>query len=105
LNWLNHDANNSPDVLLPVDAADTLGKLALEPETVVPALTRALASSNPELRRSAARALGAFGSAAVSGVPVLIKVQESTNEWRPVRFEAGKALERITNALSVPVSG
>lgn len=98
LDWLNHDENP----FLPEKAADALGKLALEPETVVPALTKALASQNPYLVRSAARALGEFGSSATSAVPALIRVSNSA--MRPAPFEAIKALERITNSASAKIA-
>lgn len=101
LAWLNKDE----DPFLPEKAADALGKLALEPEIVVPALTKALGSRNPELVCSAAQSLGDYGPSATSAVPALIRVFDTKGLIWHDRHLVGLALKRITNSAPAPVSG
>jgi HEAT repeat protein len=99
LEWLQID-----DQFTPQWAADTLSNFPSESQLVVPALMKCLESPNQYLVRSAAQSLGAFGSSATSAVPALINVSERTNLMRPVRYGAGRALERVTNSVRTPVS-
>ena len=101
LAWLNKDQ----DPFLPQKAADALGKLALEPEVVVPALTKALDSRNPELVCSAAQSLGAYGPSATPAVPALIRVFNTKGLIWHDRHIIEEALKRITNSVPSPVSG
>ena len=100
LDWVNNDQ----DPFLPESAADALGKLTLEPEIVVPALTKVLNCRNPELVCSAARSLGAYGSSATSAVPALIRVFDTKGLIWHDRHVVGEALKRITNSVPAPVS-
>ena len=83
-------------------AVDALGRIGLEPQTVVPAIV-AEADLPPEhinygpltpFRRSAARALGRFGAEAVVAVPMLEKALQ--NEDPLYRVQAGLALWKIS---------
>lgn len=97
LNWLDDE-----DPFIPSWAADALGKLALEPKVVVPALTKALGSPNFYLVRSAARSLGAYGPAATPAVPNLLNLQNTHRA--PACYAAGTALQLITNSVPPPIS-
>jgi len=72
--------------------------LHTEAEHVIPALTNALASTNANLRRDAARALGEFRWQAVSAAPLL---QALTNN-PATKAEALEAMKKIQ--LSAPAS-
>ena len=67
--------------------------LGSAPDNTVPALTTALADTDPEVRREAATALGSFGAAAVPALPALRKTSGDANE--DVAREAGRAIIRV----------
>jgi HEAT repeats len=72
-------------------AIQVLGLFHTEPDIVVPALTAALVSANPNVRNDAARALAAFGREAAAAVPSL----ETLTNDPAVRRSALKALRNI----------
>ena len=70
---------NDLDPFLEMVAADGLGDLALQPDSVVPALTVCLQGIYPPpVRRAASDALGKFGPRAKAAVPALLKVARET---------------------------
>jgi hypothetical protein len=90
------------------EACYSLGELKLEPDLVVPALTRAVQSSNfpwpisPLDRAMASTALSKFGPEASSAVPALLNLL--TNSYFHTREQATNALLKIapqalTNAI------
>ena len=62
---------------LPGKNADPVGKFRLQARVSVPALMRCMESRNPQLRSTAATALGLFGKDAKAAVPLLLR---ATNE-------------------------
>jgi hypothetical protein len=76
-----------------VGAADILGRLGLESELTVPALTECLQSTNAVLRMWGAISLGRFGERARGAVPELSKVLNDPDD--NVRREATNALGKI----------
>lgn len=95
-------ALQSPSTEVREFAVDALGRIGLEPQTVVPAIV-AEADLPPEhinyallapFRRLAARALGRYGPAATAAVPVLEKALQ--NEDPLYRAQAAWALWRIS---------
>jgi HEAT repeat protein len=92
----------SPSTEVREFAVDALGRIGLEPQTVVPAIV-AEADLPPEhinykplapFRRLAARALGRFGPEAAAAVPLLEKALQ--NEDPLYRVQAALALWRIS---------
>jgi HEAT repeat protein len=85
-------ALDDPDIAVYEAAARSLGNLAVQPETVVPALQKML--ENPStFSVEPIEALGKFGAAARPAVPILIK---SLSSQYPGAAEAAKdALRRI----------
>jgi HEAT repeat protein len=95
-------ALQSPSTEVREFAVDALGRIGLEPQTVVPAIV-AEADLPPEhinykplapFRRLAARALGRFGPEAAAAVPLLEKALQ--NEDPLYRVQAALALWRIS---------
>ena len=95
-------ALQSPSTEVREFAVDALGRIGLEPQTVVPAIV-AEADLPPEhinykplapFRRLAARALGRFGPAATAAVPMLEKALQ--NEDPLYRVQAALALWKIS---------
>ena len=81
-------------------AAAGLGAWKTDPDVSLPALLPLLSHANTEVRSSAIRAVGAFGDAARSAVPLLVK---SLDPFPHARVEATNALlkvapEILTNA-------
>lgn len=72
----------------------TLGELRLEPQVVVPAVSRILQDSHPELRTAAAVALGKFGRSADPALPALTNCLE--DPCVTVREQAAYAIQCIT---------
>ena len=62
------------------EAARALGMICRHPKLAVPALTSALTDTNVQIARTAAAALGAFGSDAESTLPVLRSLPASMEE-------------------------
>jgi HEAT repeat protein len=75
------------------NAASVLGELAIAPDIAVPALTRAFASTNSQLRASAAWGLGRFGDKARPALPGLLEALKSQDD--SVRSDAITALQII----------
>jgi HEAT repeat protein len=83
-------------------AAETLGRLALHPELVVPALTNCLdESASRPLRVSAIRSLGQYGKQAIPAMPVVLSALADPDGL--VRETATNALRQIVPAA--PASG
>lgn len=91
------------DHFVAMAAATSLGKLAAEPDVVVPALQRASDKYGDMVRLNAIEALGRFGGKARSATPLLInalsskmfgEAEAATNALRQV------APEVLTNALT-----
>ena len=78
-------------------AALSLGRLTLEPDMVVPALTNVLQSTNLGLRNCSALALGYFGEKATSAVPHLQLLLDDPAE--KVRKTATNSIRQIAPAL------
>jgi HEAT repeat protein len=76
-----------------LSAANALGRMDTEAQTVVPALVDALKDSSEGVRLSAANALGQLGSNAKTAVPALIEALKSDN--KNVGSFAASALGRI----------
>lgn len=72
-------------------AAQSLGWLGIEADISVPALMESLKSKSDNVRYSAADALGAFGKAGQTTVPVLLKALDD----EILRFAAARSLGRI----------
>jgi len=96
-------AENNP--MVSIAASDALGKLATQPEIVIPALTNALEGTNYFVQFHIIRAIAQFGSRATNAVPTLLSLSQS----RPRTFhdiiprEATNALRRIApEVLSTP---
>lgn len=81
--------------------ARALGAMRLRPDVCVPALRKALASKNPEVRVWAVVSLGRFGREAEQAIPELTGALADSDPR--VHQEAGNALERI--AQGVPRNG
>ncbi|MBI2823842.1 MAG: HEAT repeat domain-containing protein [Planctomycetia bacterium] len=75
------------------DAVDTLARLGPRAKTAVPALTKALADEDVEVRWRSARALGAMGGAAAAAVPSL--VEHLADPEAAVRAQSAAALGKI----------
>jgi len=75
-------------------AAEALGDIALLPDTVIPALTKCLQSTNAGLRLSAVRGVAGFGGAAKPAVPQLQRLAVS-DSWSEIRYEAADTLRKI----------
>ena len=74
-------------------AAEALGYIHAEPESVVPTLIISLKDSEPFVREHAAEALGSFGTDAKAAIPALVG---SMNDPNPaVRMSAESALKAI----------
>jgi len=80
-------------------AAEALGDLELEPQRVIPALTRALQNSDPIVRAAIARALGKFGEQARTAVPFLLELYNDPDD--SMQRTALEALYAI-RAMSFP---
>jgi HEAT repeat protein len=86
------------------DAIRCLGRLELEPQTVVPVLTNLLGATNEQaLRLSALYALKHFGSRATSAIPAILRVTTDADDR--IRSGATNALleiapELLTNSVS-----
>ncbi len=76
-------------------AAHTLGKLGLQPDIVIPALTSALQRPECSMRVAAARTLSTFGTNAFQAVPALQLALADQNEY--VRGAVSNALQVITS--------
>ena len=63
-----------------VEAARALGMIGRNPQLAVPALTGALSDTNAQVVRTAATALGAFGSEAESALPALRSLPATMEE-------------------------
>jgi HEAT repeat protein len=97
------NANDSIDVLLdcmketpsiePEWAAWVLGRVAVDPESVIPALTNALQSPTVGLRRSAVNSLSELGGRARSAVPALKTALTDVDQ--AVRVNATNALAQM----------
>jgi len=79
-------------------AADTLGNLALEPETVVPALTNLLNDVSLPTRCLVLGAIGHFHAAAKPAIPVIFPLLQDPEVT--VRISATNALHDIAPDLS-----
>ena len=86
--------NNVANFGVPMEAANALGDLHLEPDLVVPALVKSLQSDDEELRGDSARALSRFGGLARAAIPALQQALADANA--DVRQEAAAALKRVT---------
>ena len=73
---------SSPEAFVRVVAAEKLGEMKSDPNTVVPVLTGMLDNGLQVDRFAAARALGMYGSQARPAIPELTKVFGETNEAR-----------------------
>lgn len=93
-------------------AADALGRIGLEPETCIPALTATLTEkihrrdgvpidgpSNDKVRVAAAKSLASFSHEAKSIAPVLTAVLDDAEENLSVRQGAAKALAYLAEAM------
>jgi HEAT repeat protein len=78
-------------------AANTLGRLALEPHVVIPALTNAMQRPEHLVRWVAADALAAYGTSAAPAVPALRLALADQNPQ--VRDAVSNALQVITSRL------
>jgi hypothetical protein len=76
-----------------VGSVDELGKLPLEPDAVVPALTGLLQDTNAAIRFGAARALGNYGTAARVAMPALKTALQDAD--KSVSGQAAMSLRRI----------
>jgi len=84
---------NDQDHMVQSAAVGVLGDLALSPSVTIPALTNSLHSAYSNIRASAARGLGRFGTVARPGVSQL---QLTLSDPDPrVREEATNAINRI----------
>jgi HEAT repeat protein len=81
------------DPVSAANVADVLGELAIEPGFVVPALACAFASTNGQLRASAACSLGQFGKEARVALPGLLEALNDQDD--AVRSDAVTALQQI----------
>jgi hypothetical protein len=93
-------------------AADILGRLGVESDRSVPALTRCLQSTNQDVRLFGVKGLGKFGEQARPALPEVLKVLNDSAE--DVRITATNAVRLIapellrtneTGAVSVNASG
>ncbi len=73
--------------------ADTLGRLKMQPEIVVPALTEALAQGDPTMQYFAAESLAQFENEAAAATPALLAATISKDA--DLREAATTALRRI----------
>jgi HEAT repeat protein len=80
------------DTLVRANAAITLGFLG-ESDQVVPALVASLDDEEDRVATGAAKGLGRLQSGAISAVPALLRVAQSSNTWR--RESAITAIKQI----------
>lgn len=90
---LKYQSSESDLHLLKYFTANTLGDIHARPDIAVPALLETLTNKSDagEIRMASVRALGQFGNAAISAVPVL---EQMTNN-----FPNSKGLEMVMTAL------
>lgn len=89
---------HDPDKFVRADVTYTLGRLHLEPELVVSPLITELQSTNLDLLKDVTlRAIGNYGSNALSAVEIL--QEYTTNRNAVLRGRAKHALSQITNNL------
>lgn len=84
---------DSDDPLVARAAVAALGRLGMEPQTVVPALTKLLSSESVPLRIVTVSALGEFGPAAAPAVDGLVPMLKAKSV--PLQSAAADALGRI----------
>ena len=84
---------SSADSATACAAARALGKLRIEPDLSIPALTRCLASDDPMTRSEAAFSLGRFGPLAKTAIPALLPLGADASPR--VRLAATNALVSI----------
>ena len=84
---------NDPDTSLACNAAEILGRLKLDPEQCVPALTNQFHCKDATVREAALRAVGHYGQDARSAVPSLIEAYWDLNPR--IHNAARDALARI----------
>lgn len=105
LSWAAYDIMEKRSSLeaAQITALQVLGKLGPAAQAAVPALSKAMADPNPEIRSAASQALGQIGPPARSALPGLIQLFGDGSE--SVREAATKALGKIDpNWASDPVA-
>jgi len=95
--FLINELSNT-DKQFAAQCALSLGYLGLQPEIVVPALTKALGDPSPDVRRWAAVGLGCFGTNAISALPA---IQALLNDPANLpRYDISNAMENIQQTTS-----
>ena len=89
---------DDPDAHVREEAVSVLALIKPPKRDVIERLTRSLRDPELAVSRTAARALGGFGSAATNAVPILRQLRREA----PFRSELREALATITNSVNAP---
>lgn len=89
---------DDPDAHIREEAVSVLALIRPPKRDVIERLTRSLRDPELAVSRTAARALGGFGSAATNAVPILRQLRREA----PFRSELREALATITNSVGAP---
>ncbi len=88
-----------PNDTIRIFSARSAGKINMESDRILSALSAGMSDQNADVRAACAIALAEHGASARTTIPVLIKMQQ-TDPNPVVRAEAEKAIEIIRNAES-----